>query len=381
MLKLLTIIGARPQIIKSGALSRAIKSKYARIVSEVIVHTGQHYDRDMSAVFFDELGLPQPDYNLQVGSGKHGAQTATMITGIEAVIEAEKPDYLIIYGDTNSTLAGAMAAAKLHVPIVHIEAGLRSFNKQMPEELNRVLSDHVSTYLFPPTQTGYANLLREGFRPNTGPPYTIDNPGIFMVGDVMYDNSLYFSSVAAEQSTILEREHLEPDAYVLVTLHRNTNTDVADRLNAIVRALQLIATTQAVKLVIPLHPRTRKQLAALLDPALYRTLMANPAIILLPPVSFLDMIRLEQHARLVITDSGGVQKEAYFFNKNCLILRAETEWIEIVSEGAARLCDADVEQILEGFLTYNQAPKSLFPHLYGDGRAAEAILDSILSPL
>ncbi len=380
MLKLLTIIGARPQIIKSGAISRAIKKKYAGQVEEVIVHTGQHYDRDMSTVFFEELDLPMPDYNLQVGSGKHGAQTASMITGIEEVIEAENPDYLIIYGDTNSTLAGAIAAAKVHVPIVHIEAGLRSFNKRMPEEINRILSDHVSTFLFPPTQTGYANLLNEGFRSDTQPPYTIDNPGIFLVGDVMYDNSLHFSAVAAERSTILEREHLELDAYVLVTLHRNTNTDDAARLNAIFTALQTLVTAYSAKLVMPLHPRTVKQMAALLEPSLYQAILANPAIIRLPPVSFLDMIRLEQHARLVITDSGGVQKEAYFFQKRCLILRAETEWVELVAAGVARLCDADTDRIVDGFVAYNQAQEGVFPLLYGDGQAARSIIDRLIAP-
>ena len=378
MLKLLTIIGARPQIIKSGAISRAIKNNYASVMDEVIVHTGQHYDRDMSAVFFDELGLPTPDYNLQVGSGNHGVQTARMMTGIEDVLDAEKPDYLLVYGDTNSTLAGALAASKLHVPVVHVEAGLRSFNKQMPEEINRILSDHVSTYLFPPTQTGYDNLLREGFRPATSPPYTIDNPGIFRVGDVMYDNSLHFMALAAERSSILERERLEPDAYVLVTLHRNTNTDVADRLNAIFSALQTLATTHDATLVVPLHPRTRKQMTALLEPELYQAISSNPAIVLLPPVSFLDMIRLEQHARLVITDSGGVQKEAYFFRKNCLILRAETEWVEIVDGGAARLCDADTDRIVAGFLAYDQVRESVFLPMYGEGQAAQSIIEILI---
>ncbi len=380
MIKLVTIIGARPQIIKSGAISRAIKNKYASQVKEVIVHTGQHYDRAMSAVFFEELDLPQPDYNLQVGSGKHGAQTASMIVGIEAVIEAEKPDYLVIYGDTNSTLAGAVAAAKVPVPIVHIEAGLRSFNKRMPEEINRILSDHVSTYLFPPTLTGYANLLNEGFRPDTLPPYTIDNPGIFMAGDVMYDNSLHFSALATERSTILEREQLEPDAYVLVTLHRSTNTDDASRLNAIFTALQTLATTHAAKLVMPLHPRTVKQMATLLEPTLYQAILANPAIICLPPVPFLDMIRLEQHAKLVITDSGGVQKEAYFFQKNCLVLRAETEWVELIAAGAAQLCDADTERIVNGFIAYDQVKKGVFPRLYGNGQAAQSIIEVLMKP-
>lgn len=377
MIKLLTIVGARPQIIKSAAISRAINRQYAGQVSEVIVHTGQHYDPQMSAVFYDELQLPQPHHNLRVGSGKHGSQTASMIAGIEAVIDTERPDYLLIYGDTNSTLAGAVAAAKLQTPIVHIEAGLRSFNKRMPEEINRILSDHVSTYLFPPTQTGYTNLINEGFRANNQPPYTIDNPGLFMVGDVMYDNSLYFSSVAAQRSTILEREGLEPGAYVLVTLHRDTNTDVASRLNAIFGALLTLATSYGIKLVMPLHPRTLKQMNSLLDPACYQAIRSTPGLLLLPPVSFLDMICLEQHTRLVITDSGGVQKEAFFFKKPCLILRAETEWTEIVACGAARLCDADTQQILAGFAAYERTQDVAFSALYGNGQAATAILNTI----
>ena len=378
MLKLLTVIGARPQIIKSAALSRAIRTSYADRICEVIVHTGQHYDPLMSGVFFDELGIPQPQHNLQVGSGRHGEQTAKMIMGLEAVIEAEKPDYVILYGDTNSTLAGALVAAKVLVPVVHIEAGLRSFNKKMPEEINRIVSDHVATFLFPPTQTGYNNLLREGFRPDAQPPYTVDNPGIFMAGDIMYDNSMYFSSVASERSSILEQQQLESDTYILVTLHRNTNTDDANRLNAIFSALQTLATTYSIRLVMPLHPRTIKQMAALLEPSLHQAIQTNPDITLLPPVSFLDMIRLEQQAKLIITDSGGVQKEAFFFKKPCLILRAETEWVEIVDSGAAQLCDADPQRILDGFVTYDQGLEIPFSSLYGDGKAAETILDILL---
>ena len=378
MLKLLTVIGARPQIIKSAALSRAIRTSYADRICEVIVHTGQHYDPLMSGVFFDELGIPQPQHNLQVGSGRHGEQTAKMIMGLEEVIEAEKPDYVILYGDTNSTLAGALVAAKVLVPVVHIEAGLRSFNKKMPEEINRIVSDHVATFLFPPTQTGYNNLLREGFRPDAQPPYTVDNPGIFMAGDIMYDNSMYFSSVASERSSILEQQQIESDPYILVTLHRNTNTDDANRLNAIFSALQTLATTYSIRLVMPLHPRTIKQMAALLEPSLHQAIQTNPTITLLPPVSFLDMIRLEQQAKLIITDSGGVQKEAFFFKKPCLILRAETEWVEIVDSGAAQLCDADPQRILDGFVTYDQGLEIPFSSLYGDGKAAETILDILL---
>ena len=379
MKKLLTIIGARPQIIKSAAISRAIRTRYADQITEVIVHTGQHYDQQMSAVFFEELQIPLPDYNLQVGSGKHGAQTAKMITGIEEIIEREQPDFLLIYGDTNSTLAGAIAAAKVHTPIVHVEAGLRSFNKRMPEEINRILSDHVSTYLFPPTQTGYNNLLNEGFRANTQPPHSIDNPGLFLVGDVMYDNSHYFSAIAAERSTILVQHGLNAGEYVLVTLHRNINTDDVDRLTAIFQALLTLSTTHNVRLVLPLHPRTLKQLNALLAPALQAAIQSNPNLVLLPPVSFLDMTQLEQQANLVITDSGGVQKEAFFFSKPCIILRAETEWVEIVEGGAAILCDADSNRILDAWSHFTRAEHHTFLPLYGDGNAAERIVSILIA--
>lgn len=381
MLKILTIIGARPQIIKSAAISRAIRTWYADQIREVIVHTGQHYDRQMSAVFFEELQIPLPDYNLQVGSGKHGEQTAKMISGIEAIIETEQPDFLIIYGDTNSTLAGAIAAAKVHTPIVHIEAGLRSYNKRMPEEVNRILSDHVSTYLFPPTQTGFDNLVKEGFRADNQAPYTIDNPGVFMVGDVMYDNSLYFSAVAVERTTIVADQKLTPGNYILATLHRNNNTDEAERLNAIFGALQTITSTYHMPLVMPLHPRTLKQMDVLLAAELYEAVRANPYMQLIAPVSFLEMTQLEQQAKLVITDSGGVQKEAFYFKKPCIILRPETEWVEIVESGAAILCDANPTRIQDAYSRLLENDQVKFPALYGDGTAAKQLLDNLLAVL
>ena len=381
MKKLLTIIGARPQIIKSAAISRAIRTRYADQITEVIVHTGQHYDQQMSAVFFEELQIPLPDYNLQVGSGKHGAQTAKMITGIEEIIEREQPDLLLIYGDTNSTLAGAIAAAKMHTPSVHVEAGLRSFNRRMPEEINRILSDHVSTYLFPPTQTGFTNLLKEGFQADNQLPYTIDNPGMFMVGDVMYDNSVYFSSVASERTAIVANRKLTPGNYILATLHRNNNTDDPKRLNAIFRALQTICSTYLMQLVMPLHPRTLKQMDALLAPELYEAVRANPYIQLIAPVSFLEMTQLEQQAKLVITDSGGVQKEAFFFKKPCIILRPETEWVEIVESGAAILCDADPTRIQNAYIRLLENDQVEFTALYGNGTAAEQVLDKLLTTL
>ena len=228
MIKIVTIIGARPQIIKAAALSRAIKNKFSNEIEEIIVHTGQHYDQNMSQVFFDELGIPAPNYNLGVGSGKHGEQTAKMIEGIEEILLKENPDYLVVYGDTNSTLAGAIAASKIHIPIVHIEAGLRSFNKSMPEEINRICCDHCSTMLFSPTETGYKNLINEGFNPENKKPFTIDNPGIYHCGDVMYDNSLYFGSKANSQQPTANSQ------YILCTIPRNNNTDEPERLSAIV---------------------------------------------------------------------------------------------------------------------------------------------------
>ncbi|QIP17831.1 UDP-N-acetylglucosamine 2-epimerase (non-hydrolyzing) [Spirosoma aureum] len=377
-MKLLTIIGARPQIIKASALSRAIRQQFADQITEVLVHTGQHYDENMSAVFFEELEIPQPDYNLQVGSGSHGQQTAKMIMGVEEILEKENPTYVVIFGDTNSTLAGAIAASKRHVPIVHIEAGLRSYNKRMPEEINRIVSDHVSTYLFTPTQAGTDNLKKEGFLLTNSPPYTIDRPGIFQVGDIMYDNSLYFSELAAQRTTILEKLNVQGGDYTLITIHRNANTDDSNRLNGIFRALQIITATYSVKLVLPLHPRTAKQMNALLEPELYQAIHTNPNIILIPPVSFLEMTTLEKNAQRIITDSGGVQKEAYFFKKPCLILRAETEWIEIVKEGAAILCDADPYRILGAYAHFETNPVIPFISLYGDGTAAYQIIDILL---
>ncbi len=379
MLKILTIIGARPQIIKAAAISRAIRTRYADRIREVIVHTGQHYDERMSAIFFEELQIPQPDYNLQVGSGRHGKQTARMIIGIEDILEEEKPDYLIIYGDTNSTLAAAVAASKIHVPIVHIEAGLRSFNKRMPEEVNRILSDHVSTYLFPPTETGYANLLREGFAPNTQPPFNLDRPGIFNVGDVMYDNTLHFSAVAEEKSTILTEYDLSEDNFLLATLHRNTNTDDAEKLNAIFRAFQQISTNYGIKIALPLHPRTVKQMELLLEADLRQAIDNNPLILRLPPVSFLEMVQLERYARLVLTDSGGVQKEAYFLHTPCLIMRPETEWVEIVESGAALLTDADTERIMSAYAYFESEPDITYRNIYGEGNAAERMLKILVS--
>ena len=293
-MKIVTVIGARPQIIKAAALSRAIKEHFEKEVKEVIVHTGQHYDDNMSQVFFDELGIPAPNYNLGVGSASHGVQTAKMIEGIEEILLKEKPDYIVLYGDTNSTLAGAVAASKIHVPIVHIEAGLRSFNKSMPEEINRICCDHCSTLLFSPTATGYKNLVNEGFNPDNKRRFTIDNPGIYHCGDVMYDNSKHFANIVDKKSQSLDKEGLRGVDYVLCTIHRDNNTDQPERLNAIFKALLKISESKTV--VLPLHPRTSKLLNVNLEKSLFEKITNNPNIKILPPASFLDMIVLERHA-------------------------------------------------------------------------------------
>ena len=376
-MKLVTIIGARPQIIKAAALSRAVRNHYADQIQEVIVHTGQHYDDNMSQVFFDELQIPRPDYNLHVGSASHGVQTARMTEGIEALLIKEQPDFIVLYGDTNSTLAGAVAAAKIHRPIVHIEAGLRSFNKAMPEEINRIVCDHCSTLLFTPTKAGLENLKREGFPMNNDSPYTIDNPKVYHCGDIMYDNSLHFADIAEEKTDIIQRLDLADKPFILATIHRDSNTDQPERLNAIFDAL--IRLSQEIQVVLPLHPRTNKLLKTNLDSQKQALLFNNPNINLIPPVSFLEIIALERHAQLVMTDSGGVQKEAYFFKKPGIILRPETEWVEIVQTGNAILADADENRIMQAWQHFKVNPPTTFPEIFGDGHAAEFMLDKIIS--
>jgi UDP-GlcNAc3NAcA epimerase len=381
-MKLVTIIGARPQIIKAAALSRAIRNHYADQIQEVIVHTGQHYDDNMSQVFFEELDMPRPDYNLHVGSDSHGVQTARMTEGIEDILFKEQPDFIVLYGDTNSTLAGAVAAAKIHVPIVHIEAGLRSFNKAMPEEINRIVCDHCSTLLFTPTKAGLENLRREGFpiggvsTGSTTAKPTIDNPKVFHCGDIMYDNSLLFAHIAEEKTDIIQRLDLAGKPFVLATIHRDSNTDHPERLSAIFKAL--IQLSEECQVVLPLHPRTAKLLKTNLSEDLQKQIFDSPNIKLIPPVSFLEMIALERHAQLVMTDSGGVQKEAYFFKKPCIILRPETEWVEIVETGNAILADADESRIMQAWQHFKDNTPTTFPEIFGDGHAAEFMLKQIL---
>ena len=377
-LKILTIIGARPQIIKSAALSRAIRSKFSDKLQEVIVHTGQHYDDNMSDVFFTELEISKPNYNLNVGSGSHGKQTAMMIGGIEEIILIEKPNCVVVYGDTNSTLAGALAASKIHIPVVHIEAGLRSYNKSMPEEINRIMCDHVSTLLFTPTKAGFNNLIKEGFNGNSEPPYSIDNPKVFHCGDIMFDNSLYFSSVANKTTTILTENDLEADKYILATIHRNNNTDDAVRLNSLFNAINKIAKENKIKVVIPLHPRTAKLLPKNLTSYLYTEIKTGNHIKIITPVSFLEMIALEKNSQLILTDSGGVQKEAFFFRKPCVVLRPETEWVELTECGSAILADANEQNIINAYNTFLNKKDFMFPNIFGDGKASEFICGEII---
>ena len=376
MITILTIIGARPQIIKAAAISRAVRGPFACQVKEKILHTGQHYDANMSEVFFSELGIPQPDYNLGVGSGSHGEQTAKMIAGIEQVLLGEHFDGVILYGDTNSTLAGAVAASKLHIPVFHVEAGLRSFNMAMPEEINRIVCDQLSSILFTPTETGYQNLMREGFGDSKATFKDGRRRLVCKSGDVMYDNSLYFSAIADKHSTILEQLNLEKEGFILATIHRDNNTDDPARLTAIFRALLDIAEGAEVKVVLPLHPRTAKLLPGNLELHVYERLLKSRQIIMIPPASFLEMIALEKNARLVMTDSGGVQKEAFFFERPSIILRPETEWIEIVEHGAGTLADADYDRIIAAYSDFIDR-KVTFPKLFGNGHASEKIINTV----
>lgn len=373
MIKIVTIIGARPQIIKAAALSRAIKNNYSDKIKEIIVHTGQHYDANMSQVFFEELNIPKPDYNLNVGSGSHGKQTAAMIVGIEEILLNEKPDAIVLYGDTNSTLAGGVAASKIHIPVVHIEAGLRSFSKAMPEEVNRIMCDHVSTLLFSPTKTGFDNLVKEGFNKNALAPYNANNPKIYQCGDVMYDNSLHFSEVAESKTNIISKLNLKSEKFILATIHRNNNTDEPERLNSLFKSLNDLSVKYQLDVVLPLHPRTAKLLETNLSPENLKSIKANPAFKITEPASFLEMIALEKNCKLVMTDSGGVQKEAFYFEKPCVILRPETEWVELVECGTAIIADADETRIKNAFEQLISKTDLKFPKLYGDGKAAEFI--------
>jgi UDP-GlcNAc3NAcA epimerase len=353
-MKIITIVGARPQFIKAAAVSRVIRDKCSGRIEEIIVHTGQHFDENMSQVFFDELDIPEPRYNLEISGGSHGAMTGRMLEAIEQVMQQVKPDRVLIYGDTNSTLAGALAAAKLHIPVAHVEAGLRSFNMRMPEEINRIVADRLSALLFCPTATAVANLAREGIV-----------AGVHDVGDVMYDVSLFYRGLARERSRALDDLGLEDGNFALATCHRAENTDDPARLRGIVDALAAIA--EQCPVVLPLHPRTRNMLDS------QGEMNRLGKVKLVAPLPFLDMIRLEQSAKAIVTDSGGVQKEAYFFGVPCITTRDETEWVETVSSGWNRLVGADQQRIVEAWSA--AARPAEHPEFYGDGMAAHKIVN------
>ena len=358
-MKVVSVVGARPQFIKAMPVGRELR---AAGHAEVLVHTGQHYDDEMSAVFFRELEIPEPEYNLGVGSGLHGWQTGQMLMRIEEVLLAEKPNWVLVYGDTNSTLAGALAAVKLHIPLAHVEAGLRSFNREMPEEHNRVLTDHCSDLLFCPTQTAVDNLAREGI-----------TQGVHLVGDTMYDAVLQFGEIARRRSTILQDLELKPKGYLLATVHRPYNTDNPENLRNILAAFAEIEEP----IVFPIHPRTRQRIVefglnnpqSATCPEPGRSIR-NPKLI--EPVGYLDMLMLEQNARLILTDSGGMQKEAYFFGVPCVTLRPETEWVETVEGGWNVVVGASRMEIVSAVNGHNW-PQRTPPAVFGDGQAAERI--------
>lgn len=349
--KILTVIGARPQIIKAFPVSRELKKTS---IQEIIVHTGQHYDFEMSEIFFQETGLSQPHYNLKVGSGTQAEQTARMMIKLEKVLEKEKPNLVLVYGDTNSTLAGALTAAKLNLPVAHIEAGLRSFDFSMPEEINRVLTDRLSTLLFAPTREAIKNLKKEGMK-----------KGVFLTGDVMFDAALFFSKQAVKNSLILKKLKLNPGSYYLLTIHRPANTDKPENLSSILKALSSSPKT----VVFPAHPRTRKYLNKW---GLGSITKKNQQIKIIPPVGYLDFIALEKGAEKILTDSGGVQKEAYFYGVPCITLRENTEWVETVKAGWNILVGTEEKKIIEALRNFN--PSGERRNFYGDGKSALKIV-------
>lgn len=373
MIKIVTIIGARPQFIKAAAISRAIRNDYSAEINEIIVHTGQHYDYNMSDIFIKELQLPAPVYNLEAGSASHGEQTAAMISGIEKILIQEQPHWCLLYGDTNSTLAGAVAAAKLGLAVAHVEAGLRSFNKTMPEELNRIICDHCSTVLFAPTDTAINNLAREGFNLQANGPFSINHPAVVKSGDVMYDNTLFFKQQAVSHSEIIHTLKLN-SKFALCTIHRPINTDNPDRLLNIFSSISEIAIDEHLHFVLPVHPRTDKILKENpVGETIRKKIQNNSFIHLIEPRSFLEMTALEANAEIILTDSGGVQKEAYFLKKPCVILRAETEWTELLHHHAASLADACPDKIREQTLHFLKNPPTKFPDVFGDGNSASQI--------
>jgi len=380
MIRILTIIGARPQFIKAAAFSRAIRNYYSDQIEEIIIHTGQHYDENLSKVFFDELQIPREKYNLDIGSGSHAEQTGRMLIGIEKVVLDENPDAILLYGDTNSTLAACLVGIKLHIPIIHVEAGVRSYNKTFPEEVNRLVCDHMSSLLFVPSDAGMESLKKEGFNIQNQSKSIVnaDNPFVFMCGDIMYDNTLYYlDKVQGKENTITEKYNLQKDNYILATMHRPSNVDKIHTIESILKAFNSIIKKHNKPIIFPLHPRTKK--------ILYQTpelqeLISHEQLQIISPVSFLEMIVLGKGSNLIITDSGGVQKEAYFLEKPCLIMAEETPWTELVESKNALLVGSDYNKITKGVNHFLKRKNALhFPPLYGDGKASEYISQQIIN--
>lgn len=357
MKKIATVIGARPQFVKAAVVSRELRRRGG--VREILVHTGQHYDDAMSEVFFRELEIDQPQYNLGIGSLGHGAMTGRQLEALESVLVDEGPDVVLVYGDTNSTLAGALAAVKLHIPVAHVEAGLRSFNRRMPEEINRVVVDHVATTLFAPTEAAVTNLRREG----------IADSAIHRTGDVMYDVALYFGRRAATESSVLETLGATPGKYVLATIHRQENVDHPPTLQSIMNGFGGCG----MRVILPMHPRTRKQITE-------AGIVVPENLTIIDPVGYLDMSRLEQCAALIATDSGGVQKEAFFARVPCVTLREETEWVELVELGWNCVVPPRSAAVIATAVSERVGSRGVSASPYGDGRAASAIVDRLIGP-
>lgn len=360
-MNILTVIGARPQFIKAAVLSRYLRDNPSLGIKETLVHTGQHYDTNMSEVFFKEMDIPTPDVNLHLGSGSHGKMTGAMLAGIEELLLERKPDALLVYGDTNSTLAGALAASKLLIPVIHVEAGLRSYMMNMPEEQNRRLTDHLSTWLMCPTKIAINNLKREGIVNTVNSP-TSDNKGVYLTGDIMYDASLYYRSINTAKIT----NDLIANDYILLTIHRAENTDNPERLTAIVNAIN---TCTDKKFVFPVHPRTKNILKNL-------NLQFYEHVKLIEPIGYFEMLAYEENCSLILTDSGGVQKEAFFFEKPCITMRDSTEWCELVESGWNTLVGANNEKIRNAIYSVKM-PKQR-EMLYGDGKCAEKIINNLI---
>ncbi len=377
MLKIITVVGARPQIIKAAAIARAAAGKYKNHITEIIVHTGQHYDAAMSGQFFTELGISQPLYNLEAGSGSHGAQTATMLAALEQTFEVENPDCVLIYGDTNSTVAAALAAAKMHIPVAHVEAGMRSFDKTMPEELNRVLSDHASTFLLCPTATAVQNLRNEGFRESEKPPH-INHPLVANVGDVMYDNALHYTS-GAEQERRVQGIHLSAKRYMLATLHRASNTADKASVEALLNTLCRVAASFGESIIFPMHPRTRHLLGSSTE--VLDAVYAPTGVRIVEPLGYRDILWCAKNASVVITDSGGLQKEAAYFGTPSVVLREETEWVELVQQGFVRLIGNRTAELKDAVEAQRGFKGTLSAAPYGDGDAATKICDLLLKHL